>query len=128
MRILKNKPTGTMTSRNSEELTSNRIKVKGVLIGLVAGSNDIAVTLPAEGQVVLGVAFNKQYDGNFSLTLNNETVHEKIDSSFAVPSPVGGLGLQPYFPINRKLQGRDDMRLSINTTLTTTVNAIFYYK
>jgi len=118
----------TMTQNSSNQLTSSLIKVKGYNLGLVVGSNDITLNMPSEANQMLGIAFNQSFGGDFSMTVNNEIVHEKISPNFAVPTPAGALGLQPYFPVNRKLRGQDDLRLSINSTVALTVNMIVFYK
>ncbi len=121
-----NKP--SMVEASTKELSNMSIKVKGYRFGLAIGTVDETISLPAEASTLLGMAINTAFNGDFSLNVNNEVVHEKIDSTFAVPMPLGGLGLQPFFPINKKIGGRDNIKLSINSGIPVTVNVIFYYK
>ncbi len=121
-------PQNTMVEKSSSQLTSALIKVKGYSLGLVIGANDTTISLPADGSQLLGIAFDNQWTGDFSFVINNELVHEKIASIFAVPSPNGALSLQPFFPVNRKLHGRDEVRLTINSNNPGTINLVVYYK
>ena len=127
-KIFSKQPTQTMVEKSASELNSVAIKVKGYQLGLVTGSNDTQLQLPKEAATFLGIAFNQNLGGDFTLRVNNETVHEKIDSSFAVPMPLGALSLQPYFPVNRKVFGNDEIKLSINATAALNANMIVYYK
>lgn len=122
------KQTTTMVEKNSQEMNSRLIKVKGYKRNIVTGDNPQNLTIPSDGSQLLGIAFNKSIDATFGLNVNNEIVHENITMIFAVPSPLGALGLQPYFPINRKLKGRDDITVSINSAVNDTISYVIYYK
>jgi len=123
------KRTGSvMLDQSAKEMTSRNFQAKGYNQTIAIGGNDIQIVLPAQAGTLLGIAFSANMAADFSLTVNNELVHEKIAMAFAVPMPNGALGLQPYFPINRKVYGKDDIRLTINSSAATPIEILIYYK
>lgn len=117
-----------MSMEQAKKFVQNQVKSIGLKTALVIGPNSDKIVLPGDASIFIGLGFNKAIDCEFTLNVNQSIIHESIGTEFATVGNTGGLGIQPYFPVNIPVTGNDTIKLDFQSTVATTLKTLVYYK
>lgn len=117
-----------MSIEQAKKFVQNQVKSVGLKTALIIGPNSDKIQLPGDASIFVGIGFNKAIDAEFTLTVNQGIIHQDIGTEFATVGNTGGLGIQPYFPVNIPVSGNDTIKLDFNSTVATTLKTLIYYK
>lgn len=117
-----------MTLEETKSFVQNQIKSIGLKTAIVIGPNSDKIQLPGDASIFVGLGFSDPIDAEFTLTVNQGIIHESLGVKFAAVGSTGGLGIQPYFPVNIPVAGNDTIKLEFNSAVIATLKTLVFYK
>lgn len=117
-----------MSLDQAKNFVQQQIKSIGLKTALIVGPVSDKIQLPGDAAYFVGLAFDSFPDVEFTLNVNQLIVHNNIGVIFAAAGIGGGLGIQPYFPVNMPVTGNDTIKLDFNSNFTGNLRTLIYYK
>jgi hypothetical protein len=117
-----------MSLQETKHFVQNQIKSIGLKTALVVGTVTDKIQLPGDAAIFVGIGFDKLVDADFTLTVNQGIIHESIGTAFATVGNAGGLGIQPYFPVNMPVSGNDTIKIDFVSNFAGNLRTLIYYK
>jgi len=116
------------TLEETKKYVQNQIKSIGKTTALAVGPNNEKIQLPGDASIFVGIGFSTPLDAEFTLTINQGIIHENLGVIFATVGNTGGLGIQPYFPVNIPVAGNDTIKLDFNSAVASQIKTLIFYK
>lgn len=119
-----------MTLDQAKQYVQNQVKSIGLKTAMIVGPVNDKIQLPGDASILVGIAFDPAgvNDIAFTLNVNQSIIHEDIGTVFATAGNVGGLGIQPFFPVNIPVTGNDTIKLDFNSAWAGNLRTLIYYK